>query len=161
MNGLVAKKTIATTDETIDINDQGEMVKSIPFYPEIKLSDLRWAMRINGTVTTARLKHAATNSVIYVNNLLSHWQSQQVFDALEKIPSPPVNNETNHTFLYRHAVYSYTKAYLIENYRDIDTTRDGEKHAEALSTQIDDLKRDTQNAIRDLTGEKRMIAELA
>lgn len=161
MNGLVAKKTIAPTDETIDINDQGETVKTIPFYPEIKLSDLRWAMRINGTVTTARLKHATTNSVIYVNDLLHSWQSKQVVDALGKIPSPPVNNETKHTFLYRHAVYSYTKAYLIENYRDIDTTRDGEKHAEALSTQIDDLKRDVQNAIRDLTGEKRMIAELA
>jgi len=161
MNGLIAKKTIAPTDDTVDINDQGEVVKTIAFYPKIKLSSLRWAMRINGTVTTARLKHATTNSVIYVNDLLNRWQREQTVDALEKIPSPPVNDETKHTFLYRHAVYSYTKAYLIEHYRDIDTTRDGEKHAEALSSQIDDLKRDVQNAVRDLTGEKRMIAELA
>ncbi|MFH2500294.1 head completion/stabilization protein, partial [Morganella morganii] len=62
---------------------------------------------------------------------------------------------------YRQAVYSFTKSYLIENYRDIDTTREGEKHAEALSTQIDDLRRDGQNAVRDLMGLRRMVAELA
>lgn len=161
MSGLVAPKTIAPTDEMTDINDRGEKVKTIPFYPEITLSDLRWAMRVNGTVTTARLKHTTTNAALYVNDLLKDWQAVQAAETLGAVPSSPVNDETRYLFLYRQAVYSFTKSYLIENYRDIDTTREGEKHAEALSTQIDDLRRDGQNAVRDLIGLHRMVAELA
>lgn len=161
MSGLVAPKAVAPTDETTDISDKGVVVKTIPFYPDITLSDLRWAMRVNGTVTTARLKHAATCAALYVNDLLKEWQAAQTAETLGDVPSTPVNDETRHLFLYRQAVYSFTKSYLIENYRDIDTTREGEKHAEALSTQIDDLRRDGQNAVRDLMGFKRMVAELA
>ena len=161
MSGLVAPKAVAPTDETTDINDRGESVKTLPFYPDLVLSELRWAMRVNGTVTTARLKHAATNAALYVNDLLQGWQVAQTAETLADVPSSPVNGETRNLFLYRQAVYSFTKSYLIENYRDIDTTREGEKHAEALSTQIDDLRRDGQNAVRDLMGLRRMVAELA
>ena len=64
------------------------------------------------------------------------------------------------TLRYKNAVYSLTKALLIEGYRDIDTTSKGEGHAAALSTQIDTLWRDVRWSIRDIQDESRGLAEL-
>ncbi|MBD2785949.1 head completion/stabilization protein [Xenorhabdus sp. DI] len=160
---LVAAKQSRPIDPATDINDGGVKVTSGAFWPEIRLADLRLSMRLSGAVTTARLMHMTTDAVLYVNQQLAVWQNAQEASgvtSLDTVPSPAINDTTAHVFRYRHAVYSFTKAMLIENYRDIDTTRDGEKHAEALSTQIDDLRRDGQNAIRDILGQHRMIAEL-
>lgn len=160
---LVAAKQPRPIDTHADINDGGAKVTSGAFWPEITLADLRNSMRLNGAVTTERLIHITVEAVLYVNQLLAAWQQEQEkngFASLAAVPSPAINDTTAHVFRYRHAVYNFTKALLIENYRDIDTTRDGEKHAEALSTQIDDLRRDGQNAIRDVLGKNRMIAEL-
>ncbi|WFQ80039.1 head completion/stabilization protein [Xenorhabdus sp. SF857] len=160
---LVATKQPRPIDDLTEFNDGGAKVTSGTFWPDIVLADLRSSMRLNGAVTTARLMHTTTEVVLSVNQLLAVWQREQEqhgIASLEAVPSPAINDTTAHLFRYRHAVYSFTKAFLIENYRDIDTTRDGERHAEALSTQIDDLRRDGQNAIRDILGQHRMIAEL-
>lgn len=160
---LVATKQPRPIDDLIEFNDGSEKVSSGEFWPEIRLAELRSSMRLSGSVTTERLMHMTTAAVLSVNQQLTVWQREQVqrgFASLETVPSPAINDTSAHVFHYRHAVYSLTKAMLIENYRDIDTTRDGERHAEALSTQIDDLRRDGQNAIRDILGKHRMIAEL-
>ncbi|RAX00765.1 MULTISPECIES: head completion/stabilization protein [unclassified Photorhabdus] len=160
---LVAAKQPRSIDTHADINDGGAKVTSGTFWPDITLADLRNSMRLSGAVTTERLIHITVEAVLYVNQLLAVWQQEQEengFASLAAVPSPAINDTTAYIFRYRHAVYSFTKALLIENYRDIDTTRDGEKHAEALSTQIDDLRRDGQNAVRDVLGKNRMIAEL-
>ncbi|CDG97338.1 head completion/stabilization protein [Xenorhabdus bovienii] len=160
---LVATKTINKIDDETPITDGNEAITSDVFWPAIVLSGLRQSMRLNGGVTTCRLKHMATEATLYANQLLAEWRAEQEkngFASLKAVPSPVINDTTAHVFRYYQAVYSFTKALLIENYRDIDTTRDGEKHAEALSTQIDDLRRDGQNAIRDILGKHRMIAEL-
>ncbi|MDE9494707.1 head completion/stabilization protein [Xenorhabdus bovienii] len=160
---LVATKTINKIDDETPITDGNAAITSEVFWPAIVLSGLRQSMRLNGGVTTSRLKHMATEATLYANQLLAEWRAEQEkngFASLNAVPSPIINDTTAHVFRYHHAVYSFTKALLIENYRDIDTTRDGEKHAEALSTQIDDLRRDGQNAIRDILGKHRMIAEL-
>ncbi|WP_426577160.1 head completion/stabilization protein [Xenorhabdus stockiae] len=160
---LVATKQPRPMDNPQEFNDGGAKVASGEFWPVIMLADLRNSMRLSGAVTTARLMHMTSEAVLSVNQQLATWQHEQEsygVMSLEAVPSPVINDTTAHVFRYRHAVYSFTKALLIENYRDIDTTRDGEKHAEALSTQIDDLRRDGQNAIRDMLGKHRMVAEL-
>lgn len=159
---LVASKKINNVDDEV-IADDGEKIVSGVFWPEIILADLRQSMRLTGGVTTSRLKHMATEAVIYVNRQLAAWrevQQSQGLMTLLVVPAEEINDTTVLAFRYKHAVYSFTKALLIENYRDIDTTRDGEKHALALSTQIDDLRRDGQNAVRDILNKPRMVAEL-
>lgn len=159
---LVAPKAIRPIEEETR-DDDGENVTSEAFWPVINLNHLRQSMRLTGDVTSSRLKHEATEAVIYVNQSLDAWrekQQQQGYDTLEKVPSPMINDTTQAVYRYQRAVYSFTKAALIEQYRDIDTTRDGEKHALALSSQIDDLRRDGQNALRDLLGRRRMLIEI-
>lgn len=160
--GLVASKQIHSVQDE-SISDGDEKITSSEFWPDIGLGPLRQSMRLTGNVTTSRLKHMATEAVLYVNQLLDEWRQEQSakgFTQLSEVPSPQINDTTAIVFRYHHAVYSFTKALLIENYRDIDTTREGEKHAQALSMQIDDLRRDGQNAVRDILGKLRMFAEL-
>ncbi len=56
---LVAGRTVTPSAEDVpDTDDGGEKVTAGSFWPEIALSDVRMEMRINGAVTTSRLKQA-------------------------------------------------------------------------------------------------------
>lgn len=161
---LVAPKEINPIEgDAPDLDDGGAVVKSGAFWPEITLRDLRTSMRINGKVTTDRLMHATTEAVLHTNDQLKEYrfdQEKQGHASLEDVPAELINDVSPLVYRYRRAVYSITKVSLTERYRDIDTTRDGEKHAEALSTQIDMLWRDARWSIRDILGEDRGLAEL-
>lgn len=54
--------------------DEGEITNS-PFWPAISLPDLRETVRLDGTVTTARLKHAVIDAITSVNRDLAQWRS--------------------------------------------------------------------------------------
>lgn len=160
MAGFVS--TAKVTPPT-DSDDGGASVKSSDFWPVIYLADLRKAKKLDGQVTTDRLMECAIQAVRHVNNQLTKWcAAQQLagFTTLQNVPAEQINDESAKVWSYRDAVYSLAKALLIEGYRDIDTTRDGEKHAAALSTQIDTLWRDMRFDINDITGRPRQLAEL-
>jgi hypothetical protein len=55
---LVAGRTVTSSEDVPDTDDGGEKVTAGTFWPEIALSDVRMEMRINGAVTTSRLKQA-------------------------------------------------------------------------------------------------------
>ncbi|WP_140920800.1 head completion/stabilization protein [Limnobaculum xujianqingii] len=149
--------------ETETPNDGDSKVNSDSFWPEISLGELRKAMRLDGQVTTDRLMMRTIEAVAHVNDRLNEWRNNQEelgVTALSEVPASKINGESVKIWRYRNAVYSLTKALLIEGYRDIDTTREGEKHAEALATQIDTLWRDVNWAVSDIQGDSRGIAEL-
>ncbi|MEG1214583.1 MAG: head completion/stabilization protein [Leclercia sp.] len=144
-------------------DDGGAKIESLPFWPVILLADLRRAMRLDGQVTTDRLMSRTIEAVAHVNGQLFLWRQVQVdagYLTLAEIPADPVNGESVKIWRYKNAVWSLTKALLIEGYRDVDTTSKGEDHAEALSTQIDTLWRDVRWSIRDILDESRGLAEL-
>ena len=120
-------------------------------------------MRLDGQVTTDRLMSRTVEAVAHVNDQLFLWRQVQIdagYESLAEIPASPVNGISVKVWRYKNAVYSLTKALLIEGYRDIDTTSKGEDHAAALSTQIDTLWRDVRWSIRDIQDESRGLAEL-
>lgn len=161
---LVASKEINPLEgDATDINDGGASVTSGTFWPEIRLAELRRDMRLNGLVTTDRLKHAATEAVLNINRQLAEWRTGQQaegYEALDAVPSEVINDTTEYVFRYRRAVYCAAKALLTEGYRDVDTTGQGEKHAAALTSQIETLWRDSNFAMRDILGLSRGLAEL-
>ncbi|MBP1129187.1 hypothetical protein JOE25_000730 [Serratia sp. PL17] len=161
---LVAGRTVTpAADDVPDTDDNGEKVTAGHFWPEITLRAVRMEMRINGAVTTTRLKHAVIEGVAHVIGQLTRWQAVQLkagYASLAAVPSDEINGESIKVFRYRRAVYSLTRAYLIENYRDVDTTGDaGEKHAAGLTLQAADLWRDARWAIADIRDEVRNYAE--
>ncbi len=133
------------------------------FWPDIDLSQLRDAVRIDGTVTDERLTHAVINAISSVNRDLAVWKQAQQADGIATLAdaaADEINGESELKQLYLRAVYAITKANLIERYRDYDATGDGHKSADKLELSTDDLYRDARFAIRDIIGETHTTIEL-
>lgn len=161
---LVARKEINPVESgTPDINDGGVTVKAGEFWPEIILANLRQSMRLNGLVTTDRLQHNTREAVRSVTRQLADWKAGQEargFTTMGSVPADEIDGQSSLIYCYQRAVYCTAKALLTEGYRDVDTTGQGEKHAAALTSQIDTLWRDANWAIRDIQGSRRGLAEL-
>ncbi|EBJ6189011.1 capsid assembly protein [Salmonella enterica] len=162
--GMVAKPQVnsAETDVT-DVDDGDEKVTAGTFWPEILLRDLRLASRITGRTTTSRLKFVATEAVAHVTDQLEDWRGIQEsagYSTLADVPARMLNGESVKVYRYRRAVYSAARALLLENARDVDTTEKGDRKADALEVQTDDLWRDVRWAIADMRGTQRLFVEL-
>lgn len=142
--------------------DEGDIANS-PFWPAISLSDLRETVRLDGTVTTARLTHAVVDAITSVNRDLADWlraRQAEGHATLAAVPSEVINNESVHLHSYRRAVYAMTRANLLERYTDYSATGDGLKGADAKIISSDDLYRDARFAIRDILGTTHNTVEL-
>ncbi len=150
------------TNPTPAAAEEGD-ITSAPFWPVISLADMRNTVRIDGTVTTDRLKHAAIDAIISVNRDLAQWRSARESEGLATlaaVPAEPINGESVHLHSYRRAVYAMTRANLLERYTDYSATGDGVKGADAKEVSSDDLYRDARFAIRDILGETHTTVEL-
>ncbi|MEY0557546.1 head completion/stabilization protein [Providencia rettgeri] len=148
-------------------NEKDETLTSGAFWPEINTRAFRESMRVDGTVTQSRLIEALKNAIIETNRELSSFQQQEIhlgYPNLEAVPASKITHGeidvSELVILYRRAVFSAAKANLTERYRDIDTTPNGSKKANALEPNIDDLQRDAIWAIQRIKGTTHNIVEL-
>lgn len=148
-------------------NEKDETLTSDAFWPEINTRAFRESMRVDGTVTQSRLIEALKNAIIETNRELSSFQQQEIhlgYPNLEAVPASKITHGeievSELVILYRRAVFSTAKANLTERYRDIDTTPNGSKKADALEPNIDDLQRDAIWAIQRIKGTTHNIVEL-
>lgn len=163
MSFVAGRDIPPSTDDVPDVDDGGEKVIAGAFWPEITLIDVRTEMRINGAVTTTRLRHVVTEAVIHVSEQLASWQAKQLsagYTSLSDVPAMMINGMSVKVYRFRRAVFSCSRALLLETFRDVDTTGEaGEKRALALSTQAQDLWRDVRWAIADIQGATRNFTE--
>ncbi|EBB0103432.1 head completion/stabilization protein [Salmonella enterica] len=162
--GMVAKPQVNSAEKDVtDVDDGAEKVTAGTFWPEILLRDLRLASRIPGRTTTSRLKFVTTEAVAHVTDQLDDWRGIQEsagYSTLADVPARMLNGESVKVYRYRRAVYSAARALLLENVRDVDTTEKGDRKADALEVQTDDLWRDVRWAIADIRGTQRLFVEL-
>ncbi|EAM4544495.1 head completion/stabilization protein [Salmonella enterica] len=162
--GMVAKPQVNRAEKDVtDVDDGAEKVTAGTFWPEILLRDLRLASRIPGRTTTSRLKFVTTEAVAHVTDQLDDWRGIQEsagYSTLADVPARMLNGESVKVYRYRRAVYSAARALLLENARDVDTTEKGDRKADALEVQTDDLWRDVRWAIADIRGTQRLFVEL-
>ncbi|KVN19737.1 MULTISPECIES: head completion/stabilization protein [unclassified Burkholderia] len=133
------------------------------FFPDIDLSALRDAMRLDGTVTAERLRHAARDAMLTVNDELAAWRARQRAagaTTLADAPAPRIDGESAHVARYRRAVYHLTLADVTEKYRGYDTTKSGGQVAADLASTVDDSRRAARWAISDILGLARSTVEL-
>ncbi|MEL1215036.1 head completion/stabilization protein [Aeromonas caviae] len=141
---------------------EGE-IDSTPFWPAISLPDLRDTVRLDGTVTTARLKHAVIDAITSVNRDLADWRRAREAEGvttLAAVPGEVINGESAYLHSYRRAIYAMTRANLLERYTDYSATGDGVKGADAKIISSDDLYRDARFAIRDILGTTHITVAL-
>lgn len=151
---MVTSPTVDTPEETIE-NDG--------FFPDIVLADFREANRIDGTITTLRLRHCIINQVINVNRQLAVLKAEQIVAGVEKladIDAPQIDGSNTYVHHYLRAVGCLVKAEVIETYRDFDTTTAGRETADQLTPNIEDLRRNAYWAISDMLDSPHSNVEL-
>lgn len=151
MSGFIATGTTGPAGTQTVITNDG-------FFPDIDLTHLRSAMRLDGSVTGERLETAAIAAILSVNADLAPLKNDTA--TLADLPSPQINGQPANLHLYRRAVYSMAAAELHERYRNYSSTGQGSDAADELLPGIDELKRDARFAIRDLLKQVRLTVEL-
>lgn len=144
-----------------DVED--ELIFSRDFFPMIQLMDVRNAMRIDGTITKERLKHAIIEAISTVNRDLQIYRKtyeEKGYSTLADCDDEMISNENVLEYKYKRAVYSLAVANLYERYRSFDSTKDGQDKAEELLHTSNDLRRDYHFAVRDILNTQGMISEL-
>lgn len=139
------------------------IINTDPFWPTIDLDNMRATLRIDASVTPARLETAVIAAAITLNRELSEWRATQQAAGhaqLEDVPGEKVNDVSVHVQLYRRAIEAGTGAEVCERYRSYDTTHSGNANAEQLAPNIDDYRRDLRWAVRDFLGRPRSTVEL-
>ncbi|MEL7551945.1 head completion/stabilization protein [Pseudomonas protegens] len=138
-------------------------INTDPFWPSIDLDQVRATLRIDSSVTPARLETAVINAAISVNRELATWRINQQaagFTHLNEVPAELIEGESAQAHLYRRAIEAGVGAEVCERYRSYDSTNTGNRKAEELVPNIDDYRRDLRWAIRDFLGTKRTTVEL-
>ena len=135
-NVHIPQYTEADEPSTIkaDTPQQDDVIYNNGFFPDISLLAIRNSMRIDGTVTAERLKHATIEAISTVNQDLKPLRLQ--------------------------AVYCLAVANLYERYRSYDNTKEGYRKGDELLESAGDLRRDYHYTVRDMLNQNRMIAEL-
>lgn len=152
MSGFVA--TADATDQVI--NNDG-------WWPNVDPAEARDILRLDGTVSVARLREALVIAIGSVNTELAIWQAAQAALAiatLADVPAPSIGGTSRLVDLYGRAVRCRAGAYLVERYRNLDITDKGQKNAEAQEPSIDELRRDARWAIADIQGITHATVEL-
>ena len=133
------------------------------WFPDLDGQHLRESLRLDGSITDARLETAAVNAVIEVNRELKAWKAQQLAAgnaSLADVPADAIQGESQLLHLYRRAIYCSAGAELAERMRDYSATGDGAERAEALTPTADEYRRDARWAIRSILGIAHTTVEL-
>ena len=139
------------------------IVENIDWFPPIDLATMREAVRLDGTVTRARLRDAVIAAIDEVNRELSTWRAAHQaanVASLADLPADKIGGESVQLARYRRAVYFLARADLTEKYRDFDSTKSGAADADELVTTIDADRRNARHAINDMRGLSRTTIEL-
>ena len=138
-------------------------INTDPFWPSIDLDHLRATLRIDASVTAARLETAVICAAINLNRELSEWRTAQQaagYLTLDDVPGDRINDVPVKAHLYRRAIEAGTGAEVCERHRDYSATNSGSQKAEDLTPNIDDYRRDLRWAVRDFLGINRTTVEL-
>ena len=141
----------------------GGHINTDPFWPSIDLDNLRATLRIDASVTPARLETAVIAAAINLNRELKRWKAQQQaagYATLADVPDTKIEDVTVQAHLYRRAIEAGTGAEVCERYRDYSATNTGSDKAEETAPTIDDYRRDLRWAVRDFLGVSRTTVEL-
>ena len=133
------------------------------FFPNVDTAEIRSGFRILDSITADRLRQAVIRSMISVNRDLSSWKAAKIKDGASKladVTAVQIDGQSILTMQYFQAVGCYTRADLIDSYRDVDRTRHGRHETDDLEPASGDLRRDGLYAIRDIIGEHRVAADL-
>ncbi|MEQ1511678.1 MAG: head completion/stabilization protein [Lysobacteraceae bacterium] len=157
MSAFVATAPTAVPGSTAD------SIANDGWFPDLQLSDIRAIVRLDGTVTDDRLRDAVRFAMLHVNQQLDGFRvREQAKGALsmESVSDRVLDGKNRLALLYLRAVSCWAKADLLERYRSLDSTDSGLRRADEMATAIDEQRRNTSWALRDIQSLPRTVVEL-
>lgn len=140
------------------------VIKNDGFFPDFDMSEVRDALRLDGTVTDSRLRHALLGAIVEVGGDLATWKEAMRAQGNATLASVAagdlIDGQSRRTLAYVRAVYSLVKADLIERMADYDTTGTGQKRIEWLADAPDEHRRNARWSTADVQGRPRNVVEL-
>ncbi|MBZ9576718.1 head completion/stabilization protein [Modicisalibacter sp. MOD 31.J] len=153
---LVAYGNGTAATETPEIANNG-------FWPAIDPDTFRSEHRVESTVTTPRVLTALRIAMASLNRQLADWQREQVeagHTTADAVPLEDWQISGHHSLLYVRAVYAEAHAQLLERYREVSATQDGDERGEAKADAAEDYRRDARWAVAEIIGEPHTTVEL-
>lgn len=126
-----------------------------PNWPPISLTAIRGDIRIDGSVTDARLRQLVLEEMIDVIRLV---KAAAGYDAARL--REPVLTLHHPDVLFFSAVSNGVAAKTCEKYRNYDSTNTGNKRADEQSSMIDDYRRNKHWAIQQMVGRTHTVVDL-
>lgn len=154
---------IYPTSQTAHASPPAPAIPCGAFWPAILPGAAREQLRLDGTITDARLRAALIEAAASVNAELAAWhRARQATGSATLADTDPEQIDGQSIAVHRwyRAVYCFAGAILAERYRGFDSSGKGEKRAEAADLSADDLRRDGRWAIADLQQRQRTTIEL-
>lgn len=153
MSGFIATGPASTA---------GQSLANDGFFPDIALDSLRAQLRLDGSVSDARLSAATISAILSVNADLEPFRQHHAANTqqLADIEAPHIAGTSALVHLYQRAIACSVGAELAERYRSYDATNSGNSAADELTPSIDEYRRDARFAIRDLLKQVRVTVEL-
>lgn len=144
------------------VNQVHDEIINTPFFmPDILVKDFSESMKLDGTVTPARMAYALTDAALDVCRELKSWVATVIDEhGFLTLAEYDLANDSDKSFSFKKAVYNTAKAKLTERYRDYDTRKDATARSEDLNPTIDSCYRDARNAIADITDKPHSTIEL-
>ena len=136
------------------------VIKNTFFFPDVDPKRVRELMRLEQTVSDARLRNAIKTGMAETNAELYDYRRRQIaagFKQLVDVSAEKIDGENVRVFHYLSAVTAMTTATLYERYRGIEATSKGDKKADSVESTIDDLWRDMRWSVSRLQDKPRCI----
>ena len=149
-----------STDGSANVD---QTIGNLAFYPSLSLNEFRERYRVNDTISDTRAINALRLALIDTNRELSTWKAAKEVEGHATLAAVPADSYDDVSMLitqYLTAVFSRAKSYLIDQFRDYDTTGSGHSRADDLESTADDYLRDTREAISIILDEPRTVVEL-
>jgi hypothetical protein len=133
------------------------------WWPNMNLTAVRDAIRIDTTVAPDRLRDAVRQAMLDIAAALTAWRAEQEAAGYESLAAVParimVDGVSDYVLRFNRAVYSVVGADLAERQIGSRLTSAGADRADELSADIDIHTRNVTWAVRDFLGRTRVIAE--
>ena len=137
------------------------VIKNTFFFPDVDPKRVRELMRLEQTVSDARLRNAIKTGMAETNAELYDYRLRQIaagFKTLADVPdAEEIDGENVRVLHYLSAVTAMATATLYERYRGVEATGKGDKKADSVETTIDDLWRDMRWSVSRLQDKPRCI----
>lgn len=141
-----------------------DVVRGDGFWPDVNITDVRDAVRLDTTIPAARLRDAVRIAMLDIAEALAVWragQEQAGHTRLIDVPSRiEIDGRSDYALRWNRAVYSVVGADLGERLLSQSANAAGTERALAMSSEVDIHQRNVIHAVRLFLGKPRIRARM-